>query len=75
MNFLSEDVHCIYKSTILTCMEYCSNIGARAFDCFVGTLNKLQKWLYRVAGPTVAVFLEPLAHRRNVFIFNFFCRY
>ena len=56
-------------------MEYYSNIGARAFDCFVDTLNKLQKWLYRVAGPTVAVFREPLAHRRNVFIFSFFRRY
>ena len=37
--------------------------------------NKLQKQIYRTAGPSLAASLEPLAYHRNVASFSLFYRY
>ena len=38
-------------------------------------LDKLQKQINRIVGPSVAASLEPLAHRQNVASFSLFYRY
>ena len=64
MKFLSPEVAlCLYKSPICPCMEYCCHIWAGAPICFLDLLDKLQKQICRIVGPSLAASLEPLAHR------------
>ena len=67
MKFLSAEVALyLYKLTIQPCMECCCHVWAGAPSCYLELLDKLQKWICRTVGPTLAASLEPLAHRRNV---------
>ena len=43
--------------------------------CYLGLLDKLQKWTCRTVGHSLAVVLEPLAHRQNVASLSLFYRY
>ena len=52
-------------------MEYCSHVWAGAPSCYLELLDKLQKRICRTAGLSLAAFLEPLAHRRNVASLSF----
>ena len=70
-----EVVLYLYKSTIQPCMEYCCHLWASAPSCYLELLDKLQKWICRAVGPSVASSLEPLAHRRNVTSLSLFYRY
>ena len=64
MKFLFPEVALyLYKSTIRPCMEYCCYVWAGAPRCYLELLDKLQKRIYRIVGPSLAAFLEPLAHR------------
>ena len=65
----------LYKSTIWPCMEYCCHVWAGAPSCYLELLDKLQKWICRTVGPSLAASLEPLAHRRNVASLSLFYRY
>ena len=56
----------LYKSTIRPCMEYCCHVWAGSPSCYLELLDKLQKRICRIVGPSLAASLEPLAHRRNV---------
>ena len=47
-------------------MEYCCHVWAGAPSCYLDLLDKLQKRLCRITGPSLTTSLEPLAHRRNV---------
>ena len=62
MKFLSPEV-ALYldKSTIRPCMEYCCHVWAGAPSCYLDLLDKLQKRICRIGGPSLAAFLEPLA--------------
>ena len=72
--FLSAEVALyLYKSTIRPCMEYCCHAGAPR--CYLDLLDKLQKRICRIVGPSLAASLEPLAHRRNVASLSLFYRY
>ena len=63
MRFLSPDVALyLYKSTIYPCMEYCCHVWTGAPSCCLELLDKLQKQICRTVGPSLAAFLEPLAH-------------
>ena len=65
--FISPEVALyLYKSTIHSCMEYCCHVWAGTPSCHLELLDKLQKWLCRIFGPSLAAFLGRLAHRRNV---------
>ena len=76
MKFLSPEVALyLYKSTIRPCMEYCCHVWAGAPSCCLELLDKLQKWICRTVGPSLAASLEPLAHRRNVASLSLFYRY
>ena len=67
MKFLSTEVALyLYESTIRPCMEYCCCVWAGAPSCYVELLDRLQKRICRTVGPSLAAFLEPLVHRRNV---------
>ena len=71
MKFLSPEVaRYLYKSTIRPCVEHCCYVWAGAPNCFFELLGKLQKRICRTVGPSLAVCLEPLAHRRNVASLN-----
>ena len=64
MKFLSPEVALyLYKSTIRPCMEYCYHVWAGAPSCYLELLDKLQKRICRIVGPSLAASLEPLAHR------------
>ena len=76
MKFLSPEVALyLYKSTIRPCMEYCCHVWAGAPSCYLELLDKLQKWICRTVGPSLAASLEPLAHRQNVARLSLFYRY
>ena len=61
MKFLSPEVAMyLYKSTIQSCMEYCCHVWAGAPSCYLELLDKLQKWICRTVGPSLAASLEPL---------------
>ena len=76
MKFLSPEVALyLYKSTIRPCMEYCCHVWAGAPTCYLELLDKIQKWICRTVGPSLAASLEPLAHRRNVASLSLFYRY
>ena len=76
MKFLSPEVALyLYKSTICPCMEYCCHVWAGAPICYLDLLDKLQKRISRIVGPSLTASLEPLAHRRNVASLSLFYRY
>ena len=76
MKFLSPKVALyLYKSTIHSCMEYSCHISAGAPSCYLELLDKLQKRIRRIVGPSLAASLEPLAHHRNVTTLSLFYRY
>ena len=76
MTFLSPEVALyLYKSTIRPCMEYCCHVWAGAPSCFLELLDKLQKRICRIVGPSLAASLEPLAHCRNMASLSLFYRY
>ena len=76
MKFLSPEIALyLYKSTIRPCMECCSNVRTCAPNCYLELLDKLQKWICRTVGPSLAASLEPLAHCRNVASLSLFYRY
>ena len=76
MKFLSpEDALYLYKSTIHPCMEYCCHVLAGAPSCYLDLLDKLQKRICRIVGPSLAASLEHLAHRQNVVSLSLFYRY
>ena len=63
MKFLSPEVAVyLYKPTIRPCMEYCCHVWAVASSCYLDLLDKLQKRICRIAGPSLTASLEPLAH-------------
>ena len=65
----------LHKSIIHPSMEYCCHAWAGAPSCYLELLDKLQKWICRTVGPSLAASLEPLAHRRNVASLSLFYRY
>ena len=76
MKFLSPEVALyLYKSTIRSCMEYCCHVWAGAPSCYLDLLDKLQKQISRIVGPSLAASLEPLAHCRNVVSLSLLYRY
>ena len=56
-------------------MEYCCHVWTGASSFYLELLDKLQKWICRTVGPSLAASLEPLAHRRNVASLSLFYRY
>ena len=56
-------------------MEYYCHVWAGAPSCYLELLDKLQKWICRTGGPSVAACLEPLAHRPNVASLSLFYWY
>ena len=63
------------KSTRRPCMEYCCHVWAGALNCYLELIDKLQKWICRTFGPSLAASLKPLAHLQNIVSFSFFYRY
>ena len=56
-------------------MEYCCHVLAGALNCYLELLDKLQKRIWKAAGPSLAACLVPLAHRRNVAALSLFYRH
>ena len=76
MKFLSPEVALdLYKSTIRPFMEYCCHVWAGAPSCYLELLDKLQMRICRTVGPSLAAYLEPLAHCRSVASLSLFYRY
>ena len=76
MKFFSPEVALyLYKSTIQPCMEYCCHVWAGAPSCYLELIDKLQKWICRTVGSSLAVSVEPLAHHWNVASLSLFYRF
>ena len=76
MNFLSPEFALyLYNSTVHPCMECCCHVWAGAPSCYLELLDKLQKRICRVVGPSPATSVELLAHRRNIARLSLFYRY
>ena len=76
MKFLSPEVALyLCKSSIRPCMEYCCHVWAGAPSFYLDLLDKLEKWICRIIGPSLAASLEPLAHCLNVASLSLFYRY
>ena len=76
IKFLSPEVALyLYKSTICPCMENCCHVWAGAPSAYLDLLEKLQKRICRIVGPSLAASLEFLAYRRNVASLSLFYRY
>ena len=56
-------------------MEYCCHVWPGAPSCYLELLDKLQKWICRTVGRSLAACLEPLAHCQNVASLSLFYRY
>ena len=51
IKFLSPEVALyLHKSTIRSCMEYCCHVWGGTPSCYLDLLDKLQKWICRIAG-------------------------
>ena len=73
MKFLSPEVTLYpYKSTIRPCMEYCCHVWAGAPSCYLELLDKLQKWICRIVGPSLAASHEPLVVESKEKLFHRF---
>ena len=68
VKFLSPEValRLLCISVNLPYDKYCCHIWAGTPSCDLEMLDKLQKRICRTVGPSLAVFLEPLAHHRNI---------
>ena len=52
-------------------MEYCCQAWTGAPSCcFLELLDKLQKWICRTVGSSLAISFEPLAHRQDIASFS-----
>ena len=56
-------------------MEYCCHVWTGAPSSSLELLDRLQKWVCRTVGPSLATSLEPLHHRLNVASLSLFYRY
>ena len=56
-------------------MKYFCHVWAGAPSWYLELLDKLQKQICRIVGPSLAASLEPLAHCRNVASLSIFYRY
>ena len=66
MKFVSPEVALyLYRSTIQPCIKYCCQVWAGVPSYYL-KLPKLQTWIFRTVGPSLAASLEPLAHCGNV---------
>ena len=55
-------------------MKYCCHVWAGTLSYYLELLDKLQKWICRTVGPSLAASIKPLAHRRNVASLSLFYR-
>ena len=59
MKFLSPEAALyLYKSTIRPFVEYCCHVWVGAPSCYLKLLDKLQKQICRIVGPSLAVSQE-----------------
>ena len=76
MKLLSPEVALyLCKSNICLRMEYCCHVWAGAPRCYLELLDKLQKLICRIVGPSLADSLQPLAHCRSVAGLSLFSMY
>ena len=75
MKFLSPEVTLyFYKSNVRPCMQYRYHVGVGAPSCYLKLSDKLQQQISKPVVLSLAAFLEPLVHCRNVASLILFCR-
>ena len=71
----SECILHLYKSLIRPYMEYCCHIWAGAASDVLGLLDRIQKRVVNIVGPTLAASLQPLSIRRDVASLSLFYKF
>ena len=56
-------------------MEYCCHVWSGGDNCYLELLDKVQKRICSMVGPSLTDSCEPLAHRRNLASLRLFYRY
>ena len=74
-SFFLLRVLCICINLLQPCMECCRHVWDGAHSFYWELLNKLQKWICSIVGPSLAASLEPLAHIWNVPSWSLFYMY
>ena len=75
MKFLFSDVaFYLYKAALRTCIECCCYVRAGYSSYYLDIWSKLQKWICRTIGPSIAATLETLAYCQSVVRLSFFYR-
>ena len=75
-NYLSpECILYLYKSLIRPAMEYCCHIWPGSPANSLSLLDKIQKRVINIIGPTLAAKLQPLSLRRDVASLSLFYKY
>ena len=75
MEFVSLEVAPYHYNSTMSYMAYCCHVWGGAPSCYLDMLDKLQRWICRTAGPSLAASLEPLAHPRNLVSLSLFYTY
>ena len=65
----------LYISINLPYTHVSNTVVRGAPSCYLELLDMLRKWICRIVGPSLAAFLELLAHRRNVASLSIFYGY
>ena len=66
MKFHSPEVALyLYKFIIRLCIEYCYHVWAGAPSSYLGLFHKLEKWINKTVGPSLAASLKLLPHWGN----------
>ena len=72
MEFLSPRLSYIFVNRTT---KYCCHVWTDAPNCYLNMLDKLQKLVRMVVGPTLAASPVSLTHQRNVVSLSLFYRY
>ena len=73
--FLQRLLAVSHKSTIQPFMEYCCHFWASAPSCYLELLDKLLQQICKTVNPSLAIFVEALAHCWNVASLSLIYRY
>ena len=65
----------LYKYLIRPYMKYCCHILAGASSVVLYLLDKVQRRIVNIIGPTLAVNLQSVSHRRNIASLSLFYKY
>ena len=72
---LTRSMKCFSRGCSVPLYLSYGHVWAIASSCYLKLLDELQKWICRTVAPSLASFLEPVAHDQNLASLSHFYRY